>query len=193
MRLALTGGQPTPLAVNQSDPAGLTVDASNVYWVNSISDTVMSVPIAGGTPVTIAAETKERTRVARIYAIAVDSTSVYWTSGSNAGFGAVEKAPIGGGTPVTLATGWEMASMTSDPNALSHAISQSPSMGIAVDATAIYWTNVGAGRSGTVMTVGLAGGTATTLASDQDGPTAIVVDAGNIYWANRSAVMRLSK
>ena len=65
------------------------------------------------------------------------------------------------------------------------------SWGIAVDATAVYWTNVSTG--GSVMKVGLSGGTPVTLAN-QDSPNAIAVDANAVYWANNGGtVMKVAK
>jgi hypothetical protein len=55
-----------------------------------------------------------------------------------------------------------------------------------VDATSIYWTNVADG--GTVMKVGLGGGTPTTLASGQGHPAGIAVDATSVYWTNSGSL-----
>jgi hypothetical protein len=81
------------------------------------------------------------------------------------------KVPVGGGTPVTLVSG------------------QNQPLGIAIDATNIYWTNYG----GTVMKVPLGGGMPTTLASGQQ-PTYIAVDATSVYWTNEGGgtVMKLT-
>jgi hypothetical protein len=45
------------------------------------------------------------------------------------------KVPLGGGTPTTIASG------------------QSSPVGIAVDATSVYWTNNGSGTAGAVVKV----------------------------------------
>ena len=58
---------------------------------------------------------------------------------------------------------------------------QNGNLGIAVDATSVYWTNNG---DGTVMKVASAGGTPTTLATGQGNPDGIAVDATSVYWTN---------
>ena len=100
--------------------------------------------------------------------IAVDATSVYWTSYAD---GAVMKVAIGGGAPTLLASGQK------DPFA------------IAVDAASVYWTNLG---DGTVMKVAIGGGDPTVLASGQISATGIAVKAGRVYWTNIAAVMSVA-
>jgi len=113
-------------------------------------------------------------------AIAVDATSVYWTTGDSVGPGTVMKMPIGGGTPTTLASA--QYELQGD---------------IAVDATNVYWTSWGnrtaSGNTGTVMKVPIGGGTLTTLASGQPQPTPITVDATSVYWTDGANVMKIAK
>src|SRR5580658_8115770 len=97
------------------------------------------------------------------FAIAVDTTSVYWTEALDGG--AIVKMPVAGGAPTTLASGQK------DP------------YGIAVDATNVYWVNH---AGGTVVMVPIAGGSPTTVASAQGAPWGIAVDATNIYWTNQT-------
>jgi formylglycine-generating enzyme required for sulfatase activity len=104
------------------------------------------------------------------YAIAVDSTSVYWANYGSGG--TVTKVATGGGTVTPLASG------------------QSYPYGIAVDATSVYWTN--SYSPNTVMKVPTGGGTLTTLASGQDVARSIAVDATSVYWTNSYTVMKVA-
>jgi len=97
------------------------LDATSIYWTDSLSGTVMKVALSGGTPTTLASGQGGGPN-----GIAVDSVSVYWANGG----GAVMKVPLGGGTPTTLAFG------QNNPEC------------IVVDSTSVYWTDA---FGGTVM------------------------------------------
>ena len=120
----LTGGTATTLTSNYSGYAccsvadTLALDDTNVYFALNYNQLtggyVMEQPLDGGIAATIASDSAD------IEALAVDSTSIYWTDGV-----AVMSVPIVGGAPLTLASG---------PSGLS-------SGPIAVDATSVYWVN----------------------------------------------------
>jgi len=82
-------------------------------------------------------------------------------------------ARIGGGTSTSLA----------------HA---SSALGLAVDATSLYWYRVNV-YGGTVMKVALTGGTPVVLAFGQQEPATIAIDATHVYWTSGGAVMETPK
>jgi hypothetical protein len=98
--------------------------------------------------------------------LAVDATSIYWTSWAS---GDVQSAPLAGGKAASL------AKMQGEPSA------------IVVDANSAYWT---AQRDGTIVSAPLGGGTPLVLASLQNGPLAIAIDATNVYWATYDGAIR---
>jgi hypothetical protein len=148
---------PTVLATG-SQPSGIAIDATNLYWTDANAGKLMKMPL-GGTVATPLA-----TGLYNAGGLAVDATNVYWV-GENpgSGVGEVYKIAIGGGNPTTLAS-----------------TGQFPQY-LAIDAASVYWTDAAAG---TVDKVALAGGAVTPLATGQGSPRGIAVSAANVFWVN---------
>ena len=101
------------------------LDSSRVYW--AAHALVLARAMSGGTIDTLASGGD------LVLGIAVDGTSVYFTTAYNNGVpGEVLKAPLQGGPAVTLASRQQNVG------------------GIAVDATSVYWINQ-IGPNGSVM------------------------------------------
>jgi hypothetical protein len=177
VKVGLSGGTPLVLVSGLREPAWeIFVDSTNVYWTLFNVETISKVGLSGGTPMTIATGVSA-------FASAIDSTSIYWTEHAT---GSVQKVGLYGGDPVTLA------------------LLQVPSLGIAVDSAAVYWTvqnehnwdgcDTAACQTGLLQKTGLAAGTVVTLASGPS-PRAIAVDSTSVYWTDTSAgtVMKAPK
>jgi hypothetical protein len=158
--LAGCNGTPTTLAQNQANPFGLTVDGNNVYWTNRGNGTVMQCAKNGCslTPTMVASTQMTPTE------IAVDAAHVYWT---NAGDGTVMQADIGGGN---------VKPVDSSGMAGAH--------GIAVDLTAVYYTQ---STIGSVTAVPFAG-TKYDVATGQAHAWGLAIDATDAYWADSQSV-----
>jgi hypothetical protein len=140
-------------------PSAIALDTTRVYWTNeTVMGTVMSVPLDGGTPVTLASAQPLPS------SIAVGATGVYWFNQGSGQAGTIMTVPIDGGSPIQLASTYF------------------PSSAIAIDATYIYyWDYLSGTSTTTLMKLPLSGGTASPLASAPgNGP--IVVNGTSVYW-----------
>ena len=123
MKMPLGGGTPTTLTSGQSQPFGIVVYDTNVYWADQFAKTVMSMPINGGTPTTLATCQDDPTACPlEPRDIAANSTDIYWVEE-----GKLLRVPFGGGTPTILVTqhGLGLTSV------------------FAVDDTNLYWSELG--------------------------------------------------
>lgn len=157
----------------------IAADGESVYYFSLTS--LMKVPRAGGVSTALAPLDSTPS------AIAVDDTSVYWTSspfitnGDGGGKYELHVSEVSrlGGAPMTLVSG------------ITDAFSPFPHSNLAIDDTNIYWTNLGTYvdggyANGSVTKIPKMGGAQTVLAADQNGPTAIATDGTNVYWTTRS-------
>jgi hypothetical protein len=175
MKQPLTGGgTPIALATGLEGPTAIAIDATNVYFAQSVGGTIKSVPIAstGSGPVTVLATLQTP------YGIAVQNGVVYWTNyGGTTGPNGNSYASV-------------MSISSSGPDAggakiLTAATNAAGAYGIAVNATTIFFTaqnNTGTATS--VESLPLAGGNPTVLAPGQLQATGIAIDGTNIYWTD---------
>jgi hypothetical protein len=143
--------------MSDNEYPAIAVGGANVYWTTSTS--LMSVPIHGGTPVTVASQSYP-------VAVAADAANVYYTSlmdGEQNGI--VLQQPAAGGAVITLGTGQYY------PNS------------VVVDGSNVYWTT-GAGGAGTVVSAPIGGGTPVTLAASQAEPASLAANSTTLFWVN---------
>jgi hypothetical protein len=194
----------------------LAVAGSTVYWANAGSETwegpasngsIVSAPLAGGTPIVLADGQSGP------MGIAVDDANVYWTTsgthapggtaGSTASAG-VWALPLGGGTPRSLASGAAgqiaaaggvvvfvagnqiMKVSPTGGDAVAIATTDRQVTSIALDGSAVYWTDADSERTdrsyddGRVRRATLDGASSSVLASAQAQPGGLSLAAGTL-------------
>ena len=131
--------------------------------------TVQAVQRAGGAVTTFVPNASPY-----IDEVAVDATSVYWTTSEATG-GTVMKVPIDGGTPVKIGSAARGATS------------------ILADSTGIYWLDVGVGTNpyGAVERSPLDGGPPVSVAPFQQNPGGLIRDATSLYWYSDFGIFRL--
>jgi len=92
-------------------------------------------------------------------------------------------------------TAWE-TTLTGMPYVVLSSASGTPiasgtgmTLGIAADATSVYWISYYQGSDGVVLKAPVAGGAITTIASGQSEPSSIAVDDTFVYWTNAGSTV----
>jgi hypothetical protein len=168
---------PCPMAVGLNHPFAMTVDETNVYWVETgdatdANGSVKACPVSGcGAGPTVYASLQDAPG-----SIAVDAQNVYWGTGGGAGSGAIWSCAIGGcgGKPTKL-------------------VDADTPFGIAVDSTYVYWAEF---YSQTVNRAPIAGGSSSYVwdagsvsggGTPPNGASQLVIDTGFVYVNDQNA------
>jgi hypothetical protein len=177
MKVALTGGTPSPVAAAQDNPADIAIDGTSLYWTNTghwtnqqagsyVAGSVAKAPLSGGPPVTIAGGLNVPVE------IGVDANSVYWVENG---------LPLNDPNPTANGL-WRANRDGSSPTKLSGY----PGIAgghVAVNATTAFYTTV----SFSVWSQPLAGGASGPLwyaTTNNSIPWDIAIDANSVYWTN---------
>ncbi|HEY0190300.1 MAG TPA: hypothetical protein VGC42_04210 [Kofleriaceae bacterium] len=154
----------------ENGAAGIVTDGTNVFWANGAATGVNPQAIrraANGAPV--ATPSTLASAQAGADAIALDATSVYWTT-SDPVNGAIRKvAKLGTGNAVV-----QLIAKQARPHSL------------AVAGGFVYWANQGDGtpRTGSINRMPITGGAPTTLAQRLGQPMALAVNADAVFWTD---------
>lgn len=145
----------TTLVSGLSNPQGIAVDDTNVYWIEYGSGTVKKIAKGGGPVGTLASGLFSPS------GLALDNSFVYFAENVGSPASNIKKVSKGGGAVTTLVSGQPSTSK------------------VAVDRTSVYWTDF---NSGAVRKVGINGGTVSTLATASSFASGIAVDGTSVYW-----------
>jgi hypothetical protein len=156
----LDGSNPHAVVTNLSNPYGVAVSSTHLYWTTG-NGTVVEAGLNGSNPQVIATVDPQR---AGLFGLAVDGSHLYWATYAIPG--TIVRAGLGGDHARTVVSGQDCA------------------YGIALDHTHLYWTNA---CFGMISRAGLDGSNAQVIATGQDGPMGVAVSSSSLYWANEAS------
>jgi hypothetical protein len=202
---------PTKLSTSAHTPGGVAVGASEVYWVNRAGSNggIAKAPLSVGATTTLVSSPSSPA-----YGIAADATYVYFGEGAN-----LRRVPIGGGTVDTLSTNSYVAAIALNAGELiwtdlSQLLKMPVGGGavtvlanglrdpyggadtIAVDATRVFWTDLGtypAYTDGAVRTVKRDGTGLMNLATGRTMAKGLGIDGTHVYWVDANGLFRVNK
>jgi hypothetical protein len=193
---------PILIASGQANPAGIAVTATDIYWGNEGSGTVVKCPLsgcAGGTTPVFSGGAP--------FFVRVDATNVYW----NNGFSTLQSCPLAGcpagGPTLYGGAATKVGGFTIDANFIYWTQTQTgdvykcplagcttptllweghtfgPSYGIGVTATDVYWVDEGLGQVLRAPLTGVpVGGTPQLVATGLGNETYATLSKGKIFW-----------
>jgi hypothetical protein len=155
-------------ATDNSSPMSVAVDGNDVYFTDNENGSFRRVQADGNGLVDLTAANEPGSSLG----VAVGNDSVFFTTGSSGGPGAV----------------WSVTKSSGVVNE-TFATNQATCVGIATDSTNVYWVDQGSisSATGSVMWCpqsGCPSGGPTELASAQAAPYGITVDDSFVYWTN---------
>ena len=169
-RQPIAGGDPTVFAKLGGFPRAMVSDGDALYVAGGCDGDVWRVPLATGSPQLL---THVGAADSCVHGIAVDQTSVYFTTGG------VARVPIAGGQPTMLA----------GPVPSGDGCNGS----IALAGSELYWVSPCSAVDPALGALNtLDGGGVAPLDGGKSSGDAIAVDANAVYWAADGAIKRRS-
>jgi len=161
-----------PVGNRLDAPSRIAVDATDVYWICAAADGSLGI-------VRVARDGSSRSVLASemntgMMDLALSADSVYYTL-QNDPNAAVMKVPKAGGTPTIVAPSQWPTSTYADEIVVDDANGN------------IYWIEQPDTYRGSIMEVGLGGGTPIVRTTYSAAATALVMDDANLYWAESIA------
>lgn len=145
---------PLVIAQNEVAPMNVATDATHVYWTNDdASGSVVRAELDGSARTQLTTATSP-------FDLAVDGDDVFYSADDE-----IRSVPKGGGASSQLIAG------------------TGAGRGIAIDATDVYYVDLG-NNAGVVERIGKLGGGETTLTPNQDSPRFLTVVDGFVYWTD---------
>ncbi len=165
---------------------GIAAARGGTFWADTSSNSILTQWTSSES-----SGTDVGPMVTSPFGLVTDGSDIYWTIATVTGSVVRAKVEVMSDAPPVDADVVVLPTLTfGSPQTLAE--DQNMPGLVALDATSVYWTDVGAG---TVMKVAKSGGTSVTLASGQQKPYGIAVAEGEVYWTNAvtgGAVMKVA-